>query len=134
TSPTHEYQKADTTYNVCYTIIDPITSDSSTYCEPVEVKKSGVKTATTNNVQYTVYPNPAKDNITAILYIKQATDAKVDICDLSGRTIMNLNSKLKLETGSNSIKFNINNLQYGSYILRFTTSSGDIYKKLIIKY
>ena len=74
-----------------------------------------------NVLKLQVYPNPAKDKL--IIESGGLLITKLDITDLSGRTLMSLISPMS--------QLNIANLSRGNYLLKVTTENGAVVKKFI---
>lgn len=128
-SPTHVYQNTGT-YTVCVTALDPITEDSSTYCQEVVVTGTKVDNASSNNV-FTLYPNPAKDVI--YLNIKSLNNPQIEVSinDLSGRIIKK--EIVKSSELKNNWALNVSALPSGSYIIKVNAGMNLTYNKLLIK-
>lgn len=73
-----------------------------------------------NNVNVSVYPNPAND----VLNIQGERISEVQLLDLSGRTVM---------TASNAGSLNISSLPASVYMVRVVTADG-IYTQKVVKY
>ena len=92
---------------------------SYTYSFIVLVKRS------TNDV-LTIYPNPAKDVIT-ISHAAAQANQRIDLLSIEGKTIQSL----QVIAGSTQTSFNIDFLQPGLYLLKY--SNGKEYQTIKLK-
>lgn len=120
TSPTHEYAEPGT-YTVCYIVEDPITGDSSQYCEEVIVTKDS-EIETTSIMGMKVYPMPFDNQINIVLEGVNDGMYSLDLFDLSGRRVDNVVNKIS--SANKIVSYNGSNLPVGSYILKASSSSG----------
>jgi predicted outer membrane repeat protein len=80
------------------------------------------------SVDFSVYPNPAKDQITIQLN-SFAKNTCVEICDVTGRTI----KKEKIIAGENRITVSTAELCSGIYLVRLNVEGGNNVRKLVIE-
>lgn len=66
---------------------------------------------------FSVYPNPATDQINLNLNLNIPSDITISICDLQGRTLESLNEN-DLSAGAHQFGFNISTLNDGIYFIR----------------
>lgn len=78
---------------------------------------------------FIVYPNPTKEHINIIYDSKQDFIANIEITDISGKKILDLNTNI-INT-FNSVSLNIENLQTGIYILKVQTKDNLFTQKII---
>jgi hypothetical protein len=81
------------------------------------------------NEEIRIYPNPSTDHIFVNLNNNGNSDSRIEISDLSGRTVMVRN----IDGSSSSVKINTTELQSGIYFLKVI--NGDSYetRKFIVK-
>lgn len=72
-----------------------------------------------------VYPNPSSDFIEVILDSKKESEFDVKIIDLKGSEIKNY-GKIKINSNENQLRFNVEDINAGSYLLEFRNASGSI--------
>lgn len=70
------------------------------------------------------YPNPAKDQSTIKINLKNATDVTVDIFDMTGRKLSTA-SHAGLGSGDHNITVSTANLPSGNYVYMIHTAEGD---------
>lgn len=116
----YDYAKEITKYNFAllyhYNIHDVFNLDSTTRI---------VETSDLTSIQ--LYPNPTVGDVN----IMNKNNVKIDnifVYDLSGRMIEQF-----IQTSNEDIRFNINHLQPGVYLIRINTSHGEIFRKMIKK-
>mgnify|MGYP001278641509 FL=1 len=82
---------------------------------------------------YSVYPNPAKEQLMIDLEIDdyQGENLKVRLMDINGKVAME--EPITLERGFNHLEMNINELPDGVYLLQFTGTKSHIKESRIIK-
>jgi len=91
---------------------------------------TGIKNASTKNMDIMLYPNPVKDRITIQCKGLDATlDASAGITNIAGQNVFT--EKLMLKNGETTIT--IPNLASGNYILSITTAQGMYFTGKIAK-
>jgi hypothetical protein len=75
-----------------------------------------------------IYPNPVSDRVSIAAQGSSFASAVVDICDLSGRSVR---KQMQLNT-SGTVSADVSGLNAGIYLIRVTTSSGTVCRKMII--
>lgn len=65
--------------------------------------------------QYSVFPNPAQNNLSVVMDAKESNDAKIMVLDLTGKIV--LSSSVKVQNGINAYNIPTQNLANGNYIL-----------------
>lgn len=86
-----------------------------------QVKKEALK----------LYPNPASDYANIEYKLKKSTQVTVQVIDLSGRNVLELN--LGTRSGQLKERINLDNLSAGTYILRMQAGNQVTTNKLIIR-
>jgi len=126
-SLTNSYSFIDDTVNngrVCYRIKQVDLNGNYKYSETVSI--------TGNKIRTTVSPNPAKDHATLYIEMDKEMPAKIELMDVSGKTILQKSALLYI--GSNGI--NLSDLYYvrrGIYILKLSAANEIYYLKLILQ-
>jgi hypothetical protein len=80
---------------------------------------------------FTFYPNPAKDKFTLRITSPEATNARLVLMDLLGKTV--LEQPFTLEAGTNVREVRIDGVGRGIYLLRLTIDGKTINQKLIVE-
>lgn len=78
-----------------------------------------------------VYPNPAKDNVTINFELRNEATVNVQVSDLSGKVIYAQNVGNQ-QTGKNSVSINTTTFSKGIYLVNFITDNGVVTEKLVI--
>jgi len=126
-TPTHVYNQPGT-YTVCVTATDPVTGDSSTYCQQITV--TGIRDVASQSA-FSMYPNPANDRLTLSFHTPNNGMVNIEIIDLSGRLVARYDQYLN--KGNHNIPLNIKSLPAGSFIVKINSSQNEIGKGMLIK-
>ncbi len=119
---------ADAVYEKKYTAIDNNNFEAITYYRIKQIDINGkftysniiaVKGIATEELLQ-VYPNPAKNNINAIIVSKKNTLGKITICDASGKIVFLQN--INITKGFNTIPINTLYFSDGFYIIKIVRS------------
>jgi len=78
-----------------------------------------------------VYPNPVSSHATVSMDINTKTDVLVQIYDLSGRMVMNINGGV-FDIGNQELTIDCSNLETGTYILKVNAGKDSGSSKLIV--
>lgn len=132
TSPTHVYTETGT-YNVCYTVTDPVTHQEDVYCEDVVIEATGIEDFEnqTANIKLNVYPNPCNDFTFVSYQISKTSDVEIGIFDVAGNKIATKQTN-RQSKGAYRIKWFVGGLSSGVYVIKLKTKQGEIQQKLII--
>ena len=84
------------------------------------------------NADFQVFPNPATNQIEVKLTLNKSSKIKLNLTDLSGKSIKSLLSNQLGNEGVNSYKFNTSNIKSGVYFIQFTSETFQKHSKLII--
>ncbi len=117
-NPANTYA-ANGTYTVTLIVYNSCGSDTAT--QTVDVTSVGVLTNNVNNI--TIYPNPAKTNITI-----QTNGLKVntyDIYDVYGQIVMQNN------VNTNVVNIDVKNLKKGIYFIKLNTDNESVINKFV---
>lgn len=88
--------------------------------------------AFTQNQTFKAWPNPASNYATISLTVTNPQMGVIELIDVNGRKV--LSRPISLQRGSNSFSLeNISGFGRGSYFIKVITTSGNYYRKLIIK-
>lgn len=145
-SPNYSYTTSGP-FQLCLTVDDGA-GCVSTYCDSISnggtiFKQGGfsisvvtpVITETHNNIQsisaLSVYPNPAKENISINLSFTEATQTEIFVTDILGNTVSQISNE-KFSAGNNKLLWKVTNLSNGIYLLSVKTNNSLQVKKLII--
>jgi uncharacterized delta-60 repeat protein len=84
-------------------------------------------------MKLTAFPNPAYDKTSIHLYPSISTDARIDIYDSRGVSIVCIyNGKVRADAQSLVFDFDTKNLPSGTYLIRLSTQQGVYFHKLVI--
>jgi len=79
----------------------------------------------------TIFPNPVVHSGNVSCYLYQAGNAQINIFDMQGRIVKTVNYN-KLQTGNNTLKFDVETLNKGTYILQLVAGSKSSTSKFVI--
>jgi hypothetical protein len=147
-APSHTYANFGS-YLVCLTVSDSMCT--STFCDSVGMDSSGtllkqgkfgfrtldyttLLPSTGNNtlnskLEYSIYPNPTNSLINVELNLKNASQVKFILSDLSGKILLNKESQAPSGLWSESI--NLSEWQPALYLLHIITDEGIKMSKII---
>jgi hypothetical protein len=129
-SPSHIYESTGD-YNVCYTVTDPITGDSSTYCNKISVEGPTKVKQTFKPEGFRIMPNPVAELLN-ITFESKSGKYEVIITDISGR-IVQKESYNAASNGQQYVKLKAGSWEAGSYIVTVRTADNNEYKKVFVK-
>ena len=92
---------------------------------------AGIKDITAENIEVTVYPNPAKNNATIELNLVKSETVTVNILSIMGQVVYT-QTFTNVPTGKQTIALNSENWSNGIYNVNISTSNGSISRKLEI--
>jgi hypothetical protein len=81
---------------------------------------------------FSIYPNPAKDQITITLFGQQDSEARITIFNSLGQPVIYKNETALPVSGKHSLNIDLGSLPSGSYICKVETSSSSTVKMLTI--
>lgn len=122
-------------YEVCLTVVDPITKETSESCETILVEDPSAieairESALHNNIY--CYPNPMHNNTKVVFALDSNTDVDISVFDVSGRQVANILHE-KRNAGKHELEWNASDLKAGIYYMKFSTDYGVGIHKLIVK-
>ncbi|MGB0165561.1 MAG: CHRD domain-containing protein [Luteibaculum sp.] len=80
-------------------------------------------------IDYSVYPNPVRDNLNITLSEKLGRDMEIRLTDISGKSLFNTS----LKAGNQQSKINMSDLNQGSYILSFLMDGELVASERLVK-
>ena len=83
-----------------------------------------------NNIEFSVYPNPAKNLVTLQINSQVNEEVQITIEDILGKTLFSKDTKMY--SGLNTQKIHINELKSGIYFINTTYGGTKKSKKLIV--
>jgi hypothetical protein len=92
----------------------------------------GVNDINSNATSFSVYPNPAKDVVEVTMNIKNLSNVKVDIMDVTGKLAGSQTLKPH-QTGDVSFRINISSYDAGVYMLKVTVDGETSVSRLVIE-
>ena len=78
-----------------------------------------------------VFPNPANDNVTVSFNLFNANLVKIELIDLTGKTIR-ITDSMKLNSGLNEITLNVADVKQGVYFVKLSTEEVTKTTRLVI--
>jgi PKD repeat protein len=131
-TPTNVYTESGT-YEVCFTVSDPITGSSNTYCDSVEVQlATDIDQLFDESYSLLVYPNPFSDEMRVKYNIVNPTDVDIEVYDELGRLVDVIVQEYKYE-GEYEVVWRNHSIKNGIYNLRMRTENGVVKNLRIIK-
>ena len=112
---------------------DIIDMNEIRYLELDTTELSGTSTGITYNnldIEFSVYPNPAKNQITVDFSSTNNKSSNLIISDLLGKTVKEFS--VNSSNGINRLEINLNNLNDGIYFINFSNNDIKSTKKLVI--
>ncbi len=84
-----------------------------------------------NEINFSMYPNPAKNEVSVVFDLKTNGTAELQLIDLMGKTVL---TKVVNQTAEASqlVRFNTENLRNGTYILKLQSQGQSFVQKLVI--
>lgn len=82
-------------------------------------------------IKFSIYPNPATDNVTLLMDYFEGADLEISIVDLSGKLVYN--QREQLLNGVNQKTINISQFKGGIYLLNLKTDQLNTTQKLIVR-
>lgn len=113
------------TYTVCLYVESVCGRD--TLCEEITINATGIASVDLQNVQWSVYPNPAKEFVN----IKTPAEAgvfNVNLTDLSGRLL-----ETSTQSGGQEIQMGTSNLESGIYVIELENDQYQVSKRIVIE-
>ncbi len=98
------------------------------YSETVSIRVSDEELQT----KLKVYPNPAIDELSIELDLKELSEVKISIWDANGKLVLKNALNRILESGKHAEKLDVKQLDSGVYQMKININSESIYSKLII--
>ena len=129
--PVHEFY-APGEYNVCFTIVDPVTRDTITSCETIAFSSPTGWNRETIHGEFDIFPNPvsSKMNITYESFNEECIT--ISLHDLSGKKVSSLLTN-KINPGLHSFTWGRDpDLPDGMYLLLLSTNTQNITRKVIL--
>jgi len=128
--PSYVYTEAGT-YQVCLTIEDPNTGQTSTTCSYVKVGTVGLDDKA-KMLSISLFPNPAESSTRLQYTLQQAGDVKIEVYNATSTQVMESINEYR-NAGENSTDIDISRLSSGIYYVHITSPSGTAVEKLIVK-
>lgn len=146
--PSYTYSTPGPFY-LCLTVTDSINSCTSTYCDSIGsngivLKQTGftinvqspivtsIDEATKNIlVNWNIYPNPFKENVTIEFVLKDISTVEIFATDLIGNTVDVISNEM-MQSGINNVKWNANKLSNGIYLITIKTENSLQVKKIVL--
>ena len=75
-----------------------------------------------------IYPNPANETVTILIYTKRSDSGQLELLDVSGRILDY--REIEIDSGAHQFEFDLGQLAAGMYFIRWQTSSDQTTKKI----
>jgi len=96
------------------------------------VDLTGIAPVVEQNIDMSVYPNPAKDNVIVKFYLGSNKQVKLTLINVLGEQVKEVENT-ELGAGQHTLNFNVANLAEGMYYLKLQAdNSGDSFKKILV--
>lgn len=93
---------------------------------------TGISERLKQEMNFSVFPNPAKDLVSISFENKQVGEVEMELFDLQGKLVQPV-SKERYEAGLNQINMDLKGLQSGVYLLKVQTDNGSFVHKLWVE-
>jgi PKD repeat protein len=127
-NPVYTYT-ANGTYTVRLIASNEFLADTIT--KTVTVQAVSVIDAASTLNKLNVFPNPANDNVTVSFNLVNANLVKIELIDLTGKTIR-VTDSMKLNSGLNEISLNVADVKQGVYFVKLSTEEVTKTTRLVI--
>jgi len=123
------------TYEVCFTITDPVTDSTSTFCDSITVgaATTGIDPYSSDAFHLGNYPNPFSDMTNIVYELPAESEVKLAVYDHMGRMVDLLVSGERQMAGEYRIEYYGSDLKSGIYILRLVIDRGVYTSKMVIQ-
>lgn len=126
----------DSIYSLSVTITDSSFTHLDYYADsnsvdPVWAVNVGIRQVVNENLQYSVYPNPASQKCTLLFDAAKPEAIFVDLTDALGRNALSF--RVNAVSGKNEFQVPLTGIEEGIYILRIHTSTGSSARKLVVE-
>ena len=91
----------------------------------------GINESQNQQINFSIYPNPAQDIIHATIQVTKGGPANIEIMDASGRIVQRVQTSL--QAGTNNINIPIHDLASGVYLIKVSNDKGMRYSQTIRK-
>ena len=95
-----------------------------------DIAKYG-STALPTEISLKVYPNPFKDQLNIVFTLPTDSPVSLNLYDIQGRLIKNINSNTALPAGLNTYQIDTNDLPKGMYICHLIANKTAVAKKVV---
>ena len=95
-------------------------SEDASFLNTVAGNPSSIDENDNFNFDFTIYPNPMNSKATININLNESSDVRLDVVNILGE--VNLSSIFNLNTGYNSIDFDVSSLNSGIYFAHLTTN------------
>ena len=99
--------------------------------ETISIVLSDISEIDSDILNVEIMPNPASDYFTIHMDAIESLDLNINMTDISGKLVMNMNSKIT--RGASTITIDVADIQAGIYFLNLATEKGHITKKIIVQ-
>lgn len=81
---------------------------------------------------FKAFPNPTTEFVTLIFDIAETEHVKIELYDMKGALVRKLNQGT-VKAGKNQLRFNIQPLEKGVYLLKISSETGEVFSEKIVK-
>ncbi|MBA3901093.1 MAG: T9SS type A sorting domain-containing protein [Bacteroidetes bacterium] len=90
-----------------------------------------VKTKEKRPVNFSLFPNPAKEWVTVNINLDKGSELEISLLDINGKTLKKENKGYQ-PVGASLIPFSVNDVPPGIYFIKVQTNEGLAFQKLIV--
>ncbi len=93
---------------------------------------NGIKKNKSEISEISLYPNPVDTDFSAAYCLKQPSQVRISLYDLSGKTVLNILNN-KQDAGQHTLTYDISDLQEGKYLLVVNSDKNNRTGRMLIK-
>jgi len=130
-STTHFYQ-SEGQYYACFTVSDPNSSqEPQEICKEVNVYNLSKNSISKKNNELNVFPNPANSFLHVEFQLDKQQNVNITVYNIIGSKVKEV-SQVSTNSGKNSLRLNLLDLESGIYFIELSTLNGKLSKKFSI--
>ncbi len=93
---------------------------------------TGVSEMLKKEIDFTLFPNPSKGNVTISFNILEASSMEINLMDVQGKILTTLANGPFL-SGKQLIDFDVKDMQSGIYLVEVKTPTGRFVHKMLVE-
>lgn len=120
-------------YQIEFTRFDGTASGKTVFNKrKVADMQTGVEEIAGNVTNFTIVPNPARDNVHVVLDAKDGATARITVMDMTGRVL--LNSPAQLNKGLNALGVDVSAYPAGTYIINVAGEGWQVSDRVAVQH